>query len=199
MSKKIFLPLLFLCLSLSSNYSNAQNYYSVLSWNAGFSKGELNDFIGASSYRGFGFEFGRGINERIAVGLSVSWNVFYEALDYDTYSDGNLTFSGKQYRYFNAFPIMITGHYFISPRSKINPYLAGGFGTYSMNQRVEVGLFSSQKNNWHFGLFPEAGLILNLTDDFAMNLAARYNYAFKASEAPSYSYLNLVLGFAFLY
>ena len=177
---------------LNAQYSVGQDNYSVLTWNYGYPTGGLKDFIDKSSFRGFGIEIGRGINDNIAIGISASWSVFYEALDYDTYTEGNLTISGKQYRYLNVFPIFITGHYFISPGLKINPYLAGGIGTYSMNKKAVIGLYSAENNNWHVGIFPELGVFYNLTDDFALNLAARYNYAFENSEAPSYSYLNLV-------
>jgi hypothetical protein len=199
MKKNILIPVFLICILLNTQYSVGQDNYSVLNWNYGYPTGGLKDFIDKSSFRGFGIEIGRGINENIAIGISASWSVFYEALDYDTYFEGNLTISGKQYRYLNAFPILITGHYFISPGFKVNPYLAGGIGTYSMNQKAVIGLHSAEKNTWHFGLYPEAGVFFYLTDDFALNLAARYNYALKASEASSYSYLNLVLGFAFLY
>ncbi|MFC2125167.1 outer membrane beta-barrel protein [Bacteroidota bacterium] len=198
MKKKIFFPI-FILSQFLSHFSSAQDYYSILAWSTVYPTGELNDFIDKSSFRGFGFEFGKGINDNFAVGLIASWNVFYEASDYDTYVMGNLTISGKQYRYINAFPIMITGHYFISPGSRINPYVAGGIGTYRMNKKTDIGLYTSVNNNWHFGFFPEAGLFFNITDDFALNLTARYNYVSKVSQSPSYSYLNLVLGFAFLY
>jgi len=199
MKGKLIISAFLISYFLSNSISNAQNYYSVLSWNASIPTGELDEFISQPSYRGFGLEFGVGINEHVSLGLSVSWNVFYEALDYGSYTEGNLTLTGKQYRYFNAFPMMITVKYSLYPGSIINPYIAGGIGVYNANKKAQIGLYEKVYNTWQPGLFPEAGANFYLTDDFGIKLAARYNYALSTSTTPAISYFSLVLGFAFLY
>ena len=66
-----------------------------------------------------------------------------------------------------------------------------------------MGVYRIDNDNWHFGLAPEAGLIIPLDGDASLDLGARYNYAFDSGTALGgaennfYSFWEINIGFAF--
>ena len=98
---------------------------------------------------------------------------------------GNIkgTISGTQLRYVNSLPIMATAHFYIGKkRETIRLYAGAGVGTYYMKQRLEIGLVAFEENHWHFGLAPEAGILLRFSRDVTMIFNIKYNYAFASGE-----------------
>ena len=77
--------------------SNAQimDYYSSVNYTMGIPLGSTSDYIGQASFRGASFEFGRFMNDDLSVGFLLSWSVFYEGFDTDTYTFDNLILTGK--------------------------------------------------------------------------------------------------------
>ncbi len=61
-------------------------------------------------------DFQKMVQDNIGVGVSVGWNVFYEELDYDTYTLDNVSLSGKQWRYSNHIPILASVNLSIKAR-----------------------------------------------------------------------------------
>ena len=77
-------------------------------------------------------------------------------------------------------------------------------GTYYILQRLDMGVYRIDNDNWHFGLAPEAGLIIPVGEDnTSIYLGGRYNYAFDSgtalggSEDNYYSFWEINIGFAF--
>ena len=67
-----------------------------------------------------------------------------------------------------------------------------------------MGVYRIDNDNWHFGIAPEAGLIIPFGDPTAgLYLSGRYNYAFDSGTALGgeennfYSYWEINVGFAF--
>ena len=77
-------------------------------------------------------------------------------------------------------------------------------GMYYILQRLDVGVYRLDNDNWHFGMAPEAGIIIPFDgDNTAFYVGARYNYAFDSgttlggNENNFYSFYEINLGFAF--
>jgi outer membrane protein W len=162
--------------------------------------GVTRDFISNSSFRGFSFEFGRFFTKEISVGFLFAWSVFHESFPRDTYEFEDLTMTGNLYRYINAFPLMSVGRYYFSPGpdSKFRPYLGLASGAYVINKVSDFGVHRYEYKNWHFGLAPEAGLIIRLGAEAFFNLGARYNHAFK-SVGDTHSWIGIQAGVSFIY
>jgi hypothetical protein len=203
MKKIIFILLsLFLVLNVFG-----QEMMSGLSYNMGMTTGETRDFVEDYSWRGFGFEVRSFRGDNFSVGGSFSWNIFDEKTG-EVIQLQNQTgaVSGTQIRTFNSFPLMLNAHYYFGdPSSSIKPYAGLNVGTYYITQRLEIGIFQFEENNWHFGLAPEFGLMFPTYSGSIFFVNARYNYAFKAgrtvggNEGSDWQYWGFNVGVAFSY
>ncbi len=174
------------------------DYYSTVDYSIAVPMGDTKDFISNTSFRGFSFEFGRFFNEEISLGFLFAWSVFNESFPRDTYELEDLTLTGNLYRYINAFPLMAMGRYNFSPDSRFRPYVGLASGAYVINKVSDFGVHRFENKNWHFGLAPEAGLIIGFGEEAFFNLGARYNYAFK-SGGDTHSWLGIQTGVTFIY
>jgi len=174
----------------------SQSLYS-LNYNVSFSSGETAKFIQNTSFRGFTFE-GRGfISEQVSIGGLFNWSTFYEKLAGAEYTRGTATVTGNQYRYINAFPMLFQAHYYLQD-DEYEPrvYMGGGVGPYIINQRVNIGVWTANEDNWHFGISPEVGLLFPVSMTTSFNLSVRYHYVFKAKNTVDHSWFGLTAGFA---
>ena len=174
------------------------DYYSTVNYGISVPLGDTRDFISNTSFRGFSFEFGRFFTGEISVGFLFAWSVLNESFPRDTYEFEDLTLTGNLYRYINAFPLMAVGRYYFSPDSKFRPYLGLASGAYVINKVSDFGVHRFENKNWHFGLAPEAGLIIGISAEAYFNLGARYNHAFK-SGGDTHSWLGIQAGVTFIY
>lgn len=176
-----------------------QYWYTNVSYDIGIPIGSTKDFISTTSFRGATFNFGYMLNDNLSVDGRFSWSTYYEAMDFETYTseDGMTDVTGKQYRYINNFPVTTGLTYFIRTDGSFTPYISGGLGAYRINERTDMGIYYDETKQWHFGLFPQIGLLYEISYSFSLNLFARYDYAFKTSKAPEYSFLNFGVGLHF--
>jgi hypothetical protein len=197
--------ILFICALSTTSFS--QEFISNFTWNFGFPADKLSEFIPNNSYKGFGIEGRRFLNKNISAGLSLGWNIFdqrtSDPIMIDEEGFGG-TVSGTQIRYVNAFPILANAHYYIGKRRDFRVFLGGGVGVYYILQRLDLGVWMLESNNWHFGIAPEAGILVPLGDGQShIIVTGRYNYAFSSgkslggNEDNTYSYWSLNFGFAF--
>ena len=184
---------------LVSINSFGQEFYTNMTYDMSVPVGSTSDFISKTSFRGFTFNLGRYITNEIAIDLRFSWNTFYEARDFETYTigDGTASLTGKQFRYINSFPITAGARYVINPSSTFSPYFAAGLGAYKINERVDMGIYYNEDRIWHFGFYPEIGLFYDFAYNVGLNVYARYDYALKTKDASSYSYIAFGVGFHF--
>lgn len=193
------------CLFTASAFS--QEFISDFTWNFGFTADKLSEYIPNNSYKGFGIEGRRFFDKNISGGLSFGWNIFDQRIaepiiiDEEGFSG---TISGTQIRYVNAFPILANAHYYLGKRKDFRFFLGGGVGVYYILQRLDLGVWSLESNNWHFGLAPEAGFLIPFGDgESNIIVTGKYNHAFSSgktiggNEDNSYSYWSLNFGFAF--
>lgn len=191
---KYILTILVALFISAAGYS--QSLYS-LNYTMSLGIGDQGDYISSASFRGLTFD-GRGfISDQFSMGGVFTWSTFYEKLGGATVTEGTTTLTGTQYRYINAFPMLLTAHYYTSSDPyDTRAYLGGGLGAYKINQRTNIGTWAVVDDYWHFGIAPEVGVLIPLNMDTKLNISLKYNHAFKTKNTINYSWFALNVGFA---
>ena len=184
---------------LSTQQVRAQNHIQ-LSYDFSVATGDTRDYIGKSSPRGGSFEFRHHVNKNIALGLKVGLQTFYEALEKDTYTEDNITYYGKQFRYLNSSPVLATFQYNLTGNETgSRSYVKLGAGAYYFEKRTDLGLYTFTNDyQWNFGLQPELGIIFPMNNTFAINVNARYNYILRNQSLDNQQYFSLGVGIMIL-
>jgi hypothetical protein len=181
-----------------------QNKITALHYDISIPDGDLKNYISDTSWRGIGFD-GRWFvspDRPIALGISLGWQVFDEHTN-QTFATENAALTGKQGRYVNSFPMMVTGHYYFGNKDRMWVFAGVGVGTYYTIQRFEVGVFALEEDNWHFGFYPELGVQIPVEQmEGDIFISGRYNYALGSGDTVSgkswdYTYWGINVGFAY--
>ena len=180
----------------------AQDNITAITYQPSVPLGDLEEYIGKTSWIGWGLEGRRFRNSssHLTVGVSFAWHVFDDKL-YGTQEVENGAFTGTQRRWVNSLPFLLTSHFYLNRKNAIKPYAGIGAGAYYIVQRLDIGVFTSEKSNWHFGVAPEVGIQFPLGDIEGV-IGARYHYAFKAGESVTgdkaeYQYITGIIGLAY--
>jgi hypothetical protein len=181
-----------------SPFVSAQSNTSLL-YSVGVPMGALKDHTASTSWRGVTFEWQKFINTDVSVGVNLAYSVFYDKMPYGSYTKGDATLTGQQYRYNNLFPMAVNGQYHIggASGSGIKPYIGLGIGTIYDLRNTDMGMWTIEENNWHFLLAPEVGITYDLSIATGIKVSARYDNAFKTSDADGFGNLNINVGFVF--
>ena len=187
--------------------SLAQELLTNATWNIGLPVSKMNEYVTDITLRGFTIAGRRFLDKENSVGLTFGWNIFDEKsytpinVDYGTASG---TISGTQVRSVNSFPMMVSFHHHFGNKNDKRPFVGINTGVYYILQRLDMGVYRIDNDNWHFGIAPEAGIIIPVGDDnTALYVGGRYNYAFDSGTALGgaednyYSFWELNIGFAF--
>lgn len=171
-----------------------------LSYGAGFPIGDLGKFIENKLFDGIGIEGRYFLTDKVSLGISTGWNTFsksYERAVYK-YEDGEI--SAVQTRFFRSIPILLTGHYYLGNyESKFKPYAGIGVGAYQLHYEKWYGTFAEGKDSWSFGVRPEIGIMVPLTEKVGIDFNVRYNYAvYSYNDVEDFFYPEATLG-VFLY
>jgi len=184
----------------------AQDNKTNIYYTMGFPMGDTKDYISKTSFRGMGFEYQYLFSDKFGLGGVLQWSTFYESDPRDTYdftnNEGvvNGAINGIRYKYINTVPMYITGTYYMaSDDAKIRPYLGLGVGTYWLEKKTDMGLYTTIYNSWHFGLIPKAGILIPISYSTSVYIGLDYNLAFKNSDMDTQSWLGLSIGFDFDY
>jgi opacity protein-like surface antigen len=172
----------------------AQNSYISWQYSVGFTTGDLHNYIKPVSWRGFDFDYRKFVKPNVGVGFEVGWNVFYEKKPFDTYTNGKWDYSGKQYRYSNNVPILVSAAYYINPTEKFTPFIGLGIGTMYSQRDTEMGQYSFELDAWHFAMRPELGVIFNSQDGVGISLSTKYFYGVKTGDLPAEGFFTLNIG-----
>lgn len=196
--KKIILTSV-LGLLLAGGLQAQTNHVVAFTYSLGFGTGDVNDFISNPSFRGVSFDYRKMLDSNIGLGFSIGWNVFYDALDKDSYEFGNATFTGKQYRHSNHIPMVASGSYYFRTENKIKPFVGLGLGTIYTRRDTDMNLYRLEQEAWNFALQPEVGLLYHLTDGTSAIISGKFNQGFKAGNelTSDQSFFTLNVGFAF--
>jgi outer membrane protein W len=153
------------------------------------------DFTNNFGWRGIGFEYRRQVKPNLALGLIFAWQVFDEQTD-EVVSAFGVDISGDQFRYVNSWPMLANATYFFGNQGGLRPFLGANVGAYVMQHRMDVGLYTIEETNVHFGFGPEAGVAIPIRPDLAAVLNTRLNYALAAGSVEDQSYLSFGIGVA---
>ena len=195
-------------LLLMSAPLKAQDAVTVVNYEISIPTGDTKDYIDKTSFRGLGLDIRKflGGENRLSIGGRAAWHVLDSGAISETISirtdDLNGDVSGTQFRYINSFPIMGVFHYYFNEPGRVNAYVGAGVGLYYIKQRFEIGLIATEQNNWHFGIAPEFGLNVPVSDSIAANINVMYNYAAASGTDVSgnktgHSYFGFNIGLAF--
>ena len=181
---------------MSGADADAQEYFVAISYGTAAPVSDTKEFTDAFSFRGLGVEGRALVNENVTVGLAFGWNVFDDQLS-TVAAVGPADVSGTQFRYINAFPLLANAHYYLGRPGNVRPYIGGNIGAYAIERRTDLGLYGIGDTTWHFGIAPEAGLVVP-AGLVSLFLNTRYNYAAAAGGLDSQSYWGFNIGVAWL-
>ena len=195
--KKTFALILFLMTALPTF---AQEYVFILGYNMMLPQSgtSMGDYIDEPSFKGISFTSRRFHTKNTSWGFELAWHVF-DKMEKGTFVKDNITATGTQIRYINSTPILVTFDRYFGKRRGTRFYIGMGAGTYYVQQRTDLGLKSYTFDEWHFGLAPEAGMLMPFSRNNGLNISAKYNYAFAVGESDGYQYWSLNIGFTFGY
>lgn len=168
--------------------------YQGLSYSMAVPLAGTQDYIDAGSFRGMNYEGYHELSPKFAVGWLFGWNVFKSELRNETYTKDNVTIHGNQFRYQNEFPMLVRGMYLLGAPLGIRPYVGIGLGTMYNIRRTDIGLYSIEKDSWHFTMAPELGILIPVRES-KISASVRYNYAVEAREIGEQSFVSFNLGF----
>lgn len=166
-----------------------------LSYSMALPMGETSDIIGKYQWRGVTIEGKYFLNSQVTMGWQSGWNTMYQS-ETGSFIDETTTRTGTQYSWLNIWPMLLTFDYFFGTDGDTQPYIGAGVGTYWVEQRTQMGLFSDTYSTWNFGIAPEVGVLfpINLYSNFYVNL--KYNYGLNGSaDVSNYSWMSFNVGF----
>lgn len=193
-----------LAILLFSAVSMAQNYMSTLTYDISVPYGDSKNFIENPSYLGVTFDTRKFIMPSLSVGASIGWQVLYQKTS-ELIELENGHVSGTQFRHINSVPIMLNSHLYLGGSNCSEcflPYVGLNAGGYLVWQRFEMGIFSLEDQHWQWGIAPELGFTVKLSD-FHVNISSKLHYGIPAGsssmfdEAPALNYISFNLGFAY--
>ena len=178
----------------------AQDLLTGLTYSISVPTGETRDFTAKTSFKGLSIDLRKFISYNASIGFLVGYSAFEEETN-RTISTSIGDISGDQSRLINAFPIMITTHYYLGEGTEFRRFIGIGAGMYYFYHQLEQADENLESNKWHFGIAPEAGFVYLLGSIYAF-VNVRYNYAFSAENeitriSTSQSYAAFNIGFAF--
>ena len=197
MRKQLKYLVLILTVMLFGSSVQAQQGLANINWNIGIPTGDLSDFLinEDASLGGISVDTRYVMTENLSVGWYAAWDFFNGDAE-GTENFGNVDVTGQKRYFVNSFPLMVNAHYYLS-QSPVKTYAGGGIGAVRTLKRTSIGTYNIQDNNWHFGLYPEIGTIIPVTNWVKMNMAARYNLAFKSDDSIAVNYLSFSIGVSY--
>lgn len=193
--KKILLTL-FLSFTLIG-FGFSQNWNTMVTYNIGLPLGNTSDFIGETSFRGVMVSGDYFIEDEWTFGFTAGIQTFYEELGKNTYTEGQITATGDEFRYLTSAPFLVTGKYHFDRYNPISAHVGLGTGLYHMVQTTEfAGLFFEERN-WQFGFMPDVGVGIEISASTDFYVAAQYNYYLESKDIQSQSYVAFNVGLRF--
>lgn len=172
----------------------AQDRFTSLALNIGIPMGDTKNFVEEATARGLSFDYNKLINENLAVGGGIAWEVFYQEMGQTTTTVETSSVTGLEYRYMNSFPLHLTGTWFFTPEKAFTPYAGLGVGTIYDRQDKDIGIYRYKEDAWHLSFRPEVGFQYDINNFTGLRFGVRYNQAFAAGNIDASSYLAVTLG-----
>jgi opacity protein-like surface antigen len=186
--------------------SVANESMTFLTWSISFPNGNTKDFSqDSSSFRGVTAEFRYFVGPQFSIGIYGAWHVFNGsseemiAIDQEDFK-GDV--SGTQFRYINAWPVMVNAHFYTGNPGGTRLFIGAGAGLIGIEERVDIGVVAFQGTKWHFGVAPEIGASIPIDYNLSLIVSGKYHYAFSSgdrlsAESATHSYISLNIGLSF--
>lgn len=157
-----------------------------IGYNTAMPLGTFKDYMGKNSFRGYRGELAYPVNERLRVGLGVSFNDFYEKHPRQTYQTTEGTLSAVITNSIQTTPIMLKASYDLTNKGWIRPYAGIGAGANLVSYTRYFGEFGDKKTSFKPAVGAEAGISIPFnreTRATGLNIGAHFNYLpFKYNE-----------------
>jgi hypothetical protein len=183
-----------LAILISALGMSGQEVIWKFTYDIGIPFSSTREFANQVSWRGVALDMDRFLNDNLAFGTGFSWSVFLEKEPDSYYEREGLLMHGTQVRYINNIPMLARISWY-QPLDMMETYFTLGIGTNWQETRREIGTWAFTDNYWQFALSPEVGVIFPLGNSY-ITAKVRYMQGFKTTNAPTLSYLNIGLGFA---
>ncbi len=198
MKSKSLLPVIVaLMLLIPASGAKGQSALVSLAWDYSFPTGRTRDFTGEATWRSLGIDAKGFVTPRLAIGASFDWRLFDDVTEGTVeIEDGNV--SGTLARRVFAIPVLLTSHYYFrsfGDRPNYLPYVGGGVGAYSIEEKLETGVYTDKRKAWNFGFCAEFGTLFPL-GCFHMLLRFKYNHAFESGDVAPVSWWSAGIGIA---
>jgi opacity protein-like surface antigen len=162
-----------------------------IGYNTGMPVGSFKDMMGKNSFSGFLGELNYPVNEKLRVGLGVSYNDYYEKIPRQLYHTGEGTVSAVVSNSIQTTPVMVKAAYELTNGNFIRPYAGIGAGFNLISYTKYFGEFGNKKTAFKPAAGAEAGINIPFNRETrvsGINLGAHFNYLpFDYNEL---SYLN---------
>lgn len=189
---------LLLAIICASTVHAQQGFNFTIAYPVSFPVGNMSDYISKTSFRGINMEFNHFRTPYLNVGIETGWNVFYERVDDQVYTDKTASISGVQYRYTNAVPIIAGAKYYKQTDNKnLRPYVGVGLGTLYIDRYTDFGLYRIINDEWQFCIRPELGVAYGLGNGSALTLTGKYYAGFETNDMDAQNFVSINLGLMF--
>lgn len=195
--KKIIIIAIFISfVFVNKGYSQLPGHWSA-QYEMSFASGEMGSFIEDASFRGLAIQYRASLNANLLVGLDVAWNAFDEKKDRDTYTVGNVSLNGVQFRYQSQVPILVSADYIFSEGAPLRTYVGLGVGTVYSERLTNMNLYQLYESTWQFAMKPEIGLLYEVSYNVSLKIAGKYYNGFKTETLDNQGYFSISTGLAF--
>ena len=171
----------------------------IISYPIAFPMGDLNDYSSSTSFRGINVEFGKEVRPNLIAEIETGWNVFYQEVPEQVYTEQTASISGKQFRYTNAVPIIAGAKWVLKSHNNLIPYAGLGLGTMYADRSTDFGLYRISTDAWQFCIRPELGITFKSRNGPAAMLGVKYYSSFNSSDLDGQSYFTVNIGIVFPY
>ncbi len=171
----------------------------LIGYNVGYPVGNTSEYIALPSFRGINAEWRQYITEHFSLGIKGAYQVFYQEIDDQLYTNDGTTIYGKQFRYINSIPLLaVAGYETDNDNGLITFYGKLGLGVYSFQKFTDMGFYRYQNEfSWNLGLLPEIGIIYKLAPRINAVFHVNYNQIFKNASIENQGYMSTGVGLEF--
>ena len=181
---------------VSATQVKAQESVFAIQYSMGFGVGDLKEFNESASFRGMSFDYRYMLDRSMGLGFETGYNLFYDKMDYATYTRGTESLSGVQLRYTHAVPVLAAFDYYLKADTQFNPFIGVGIGTLYTSRDLDMGMYRWTTDAWQFAIRPQVGIIV-ATPSIDLIVGAKYYSAFKSNDVEGQSYFTINLGVVF--
>lgn len=159
--------------------NNDNERYLTISYAPSIPIGIFNSYLDGKNFGGLSIEGRYFISDNVTLGFNLGWNDASKKMPRITETNGTSSISAVQTRYLLVFPLLINSHYhFELDNFIIRPYIGGAAGIYFTTYEKWIAEYLDSKRKISFGIRPEIGALIPITDNLGINLNFKYNYVF---------------------